>query len=52
MENYDKIIFLLDCMLDCIIFENLLFDEFILLMGYLIKYSKYSKKYNLIFNIY
>ena len=43
MENYDKIIFLLDCMLDCIIFENLLFDEFILLMGYLIKYSKFSK---------
>ena len=43
IENYDKIIFLLDCMLDCIIFENLLFDEFILLMGYLIKYSKFSK---------
>ena len=43
MENYDKIIFLLDCMLDCIIFENLLLDEFILLMRYLIKYSKFSK---------
>ena len=43
MENYDKIIILLDCLLDSIIFEKLLLNNFILLMGYLIKYSKFSK---------
>ena len=43
MENYDKIIILLDCLLDAIIFEKLLLNSFILLMGYLNKYSKFSK---------
>ena len=44
MENYDKIIILLDCLLDAIIFEKLQWNHFILLLGYLIKYSKFSKK--------
>ena len=43
MENYDKIKILLDCLLDAIIFETYLWNHFILLMGYLIKYSKFSK---------
>ena len=43
MENYDTIIILLDCLLDAIIFEKLQWNNFILLLGYLIKYSKFSK---------
>ena len=44
MENFDKITILLDCLLDAIIFDKIMINEFILLMGYLIKYSKFSKK--------
>jgi RNA recognition motif-containing protein len=44
MNNYDKAEILLDCLLDYIVFKKMMLSQFILLMGYLIKYSKFSKK--------
>ena len=43
ITNNDNLVILLDCMLDTIIFEKLLWHGFILLMGLIIKYNKFSK---------
>ena len=44
MGDYDKASTILDYLLDEIVFANLCKFKFILLMGYLIKYSKFSEK--------
>ena len=43
-DDYDKSSILLDSLLNQIVFENLEFRRFILLMGFLYKYSKFSEK--------
>ena len=44
MEDYDKACTILDYLLDEIVFERLLLGQFVLLMGFLIKYSKFADK--------
>ena len=52
ITNKDILVILLDCLLDTIVFEKLLWDEFILLMGLLIKYNKFSKNISSKYLIY
>ena len=44
MEDYNKASLILDYLLDEIVFENIANKPFILLMGFLIKYSKFPDK--------
>ena len=44
MEDYNKASMILDYLLDEIVFENIANKPFILLMGFLIKYSKFPDK--------
>ena len=44
MEDYNKASMILDYLLDEIVFEKLSFSYFILLTGFLIKYSKFPEK--------
>ena len=44
MEDYNKASMILDYLLDEIVFENIANKPFILLVGFLIKYSKFSDK--------
>ena len=44
MEDYNKASMILDYLLDEIVFEKLSFSYFILLLGFLIKYSKFPDK--------
>ena len=44
MNDYDKACKILDYLLDEIVFEKLMLSQFILLMGYLIEFSKNSEK--------
>ena len=44
MQDYNKASTILDFILDEVVFEKLLFGQFILLIGYLINYSKFPDK--------
>ena len=44
LEDFDKASNILDFLLDEIVFEKLMFSQFILLVGLLIKYSKFPEK--------
>ena len=44
IQDYNKASTILDYILDEIVFEKVLFGSFILLMGYLLKYSNFSDK--------
>ena len=44
MEDYDKVEIILEYLLDEIVFENIILKQFTLLMGLLIKYSKFPEK--------
>ena len=44
LEDYDKACSILDYLLDEVVFERLLLSQFIILMGLLIKYSKFIDK--------
>ena len=44
MENEEKASTILDFLLNEIVFERLLLGQFVILMGYLIKYSKFKEK--------
>ena len=44
MQDYNKASTILDYLLDEVVFEKLLLGQFILLIGFLIKYSKFPDK--------
>ena len=44
MPNYDKAEILLEYLLDEIVFENMTFVQFIILVGFFVKYSKFADK--------
>ena len=44
MEDYDKVEIILGYLLDEIVFENIILKQFTLLLGFLIRYSKFADK--------
>ena len=52
MEDYNKASMILDYLLDEVVFEKLSFSQFILVTGFLIKYSKFPEKINSKYLIY
>ena len=52
MKDYDKASILLDYLLDEIVFEKLMLSQFILLMGFIMKYSNFAEKIFSNYNCY